>query len=268
MNRWVLSAQEFYSSVISYVTELGLPWHEHDSGDWREAVDGYQDYLRQIMGETREGSVLNPSCGWGRQALALAELGWQVTAIDLAEAYLELAQKRAAERGVSLDLRTGDMRSLDPAFSGRFDWVVSGYALYDIDEEEGIRAAVRGMYRALKPGGACLIQLRDMDTLMREQPRHDFHGEWSLPEGRVICVEDWEYESDTHVIHMYAFLREDRRYDDYRRWTTKTLGYRKWALRRGELERFLREAGFATVEFGPYIPWTSYEVVARKAGNS
>ena len=226
MNRWILSTKEFYTRMISYTSELGLPWHEHEAGPWRETLEEYRSDLAQIVGETREGSLLDPSCGWGRQAIALGEVGWRVTATHATEAYLVLARKRSAESGVSLELRSADMRSLDPAFSGRFDWVVCATPSTISATTRASARRCREMYCALKPGGACLIELRDMETPMQEQPRHEFQGEHPVPEGRVIIVEDWEFESDTHVISMCSSLREERRCDDYRRWTT-TLAYRK-----------------------------------------
>jgi hypothetical protein len=139
-------------------------------------------------------------------------------------------------------------------------------ALYDLGAGDDIQQAVHCMFAAVKPGGKCYIRLRDMNDLMDDRPRHTFHGERRTPHGRIICVEDWEYESETHVVHMYAFLKEDERHQDFRRWSTETLAYRKYAVRKAELKRFLEAAGFRRVEFLLQPgPWCPYEVVAEKA---
>jgi hypothetical protein len=157
------------------------------------------------------------------------------------------------------------MRELSRRFEPIFDWAVCGFALYHLESDQSIQDALNGISAVLKPEGRCYLQHRDMDNLMREKPRHEFHGERRVPHGRVICVEDWDYESETHVIHMYAFLREDERHSDWRRWKTDTLGYRKRALRKEELAQLLRRAGFRQIEFRPQAsPWHPSEVVASK----
>ena len=45
---------------------------------------------------------------------------------------------------------------------------------------------------------------------------------WS---GGQYAPEDWDYESETHIVALDAFLREDERRDigDHFRWTTETI---------------------------------------------
>jgi hypothetical protein len=154
------------------------------------------------------------------------------------------------------------MRDLGRHFRAAFDWVVSCMALDNIIADDDIQAALRGMRSALKPGGKCYLRLRDFDHLMSLRPRYDVREERAVPHGRVIRLEDWEYESDTHVICRYVFLREDTRRDGYR-WQTDVFSYRRRALRKAELERFLAAAGLRHVAFLPQpSPWAPYEVVA------
>jgi hypothetical protein len=123
------------------------------------------------------------------------------------------------------------------------------------------------MYAALKPGGRCYVRLRDMDMLMEDKPRWQFHGEVRTQGKRVFCIQDWDYESETHATQTYVFLTEDERCDDWRRWRTEAAGTRKRAIGRSELERFLAEAGFREIAFLPREGgWEPHEVVARKPG--
>jgi hypothetical protein len=66
---------------------------------------------------------------------------------------------------------------------------------------------------------------------------------------------------------MYAFLTEDRRYakDDYRRWSSETLALPKRAIRKAELDAWLRAVGFTSVQFLPQPSlWHPYAMVAEK----
>ena len=125
------------------------------------------------------------------------------------------------------------------------------------------------MYTALKPGGRCYFELRDMDHLMDEKPRHIYCGETSTPDGRIICLEDWEFESESTVVAMDAFLREDLTRDpsDHFRWVTETIGKRRKVLRKTDLLNFLQSEGFDPVTFIPKPePWMDLQVIAIRPG--
>jgi len=258
--RWILPVPEYYARLNSY-DEVFAPTTQEVIQDREE----WTSLLREILGEGEGRSVLDCSCGWGTQAVPLAKLGWQVTACDVSESNLGDARKYASEEGVSPDFRVCDMRDLVEAFYQQFDWVVSCYALYEISTDEGLRQAVRGMYTALKPGGSCYLRFRDMDDLVDELPRHVFRDERRVPNGRIIWIQDWEYESESTVIAMDAFLREDERRDpaDHFRWVTETIGVRKKVLRKAELERVLVGEGFGQVTFLPQPePWMDVQLIA------
>jgi len=259
----ILSVQEYYARLNEYILQVGLPDDIEGLKNWDEE----RGILRAAMGEADGRSVLDCSCGWGRQAIALAKSGWQVTATDVAGSSMDFARQCAREEEVPIDFRVCDMRDLAQHFRETFDWVISCYALYEILDDENIQRAVDGMYAALKRGGHCYVRLRDMEFLMEERPRYWFEGEKRVPNGRVICISDWDFESETHVIHIDAFLREDERYQDYRRWRMETPGYRKRLLGEAELEQFLHAAGFRQIAFLPREgPWCEHEVVASKQG--
>jgi glycine/sarcosine N-methyltransferase len=261
---WILSSPEYYARLNAYILEVGLPYSLENIQHWEE----HASILRGVLGDARGQSVLDCSCGWGTQTIPLAKLGWQVTACDVSETSLEMARKYASQEGVSVDFRICDMRDLDQVFNQQFDWVVSCYSLYEIPTDEGIRQAVHGMFTALKPGGKCYLELGDMDDLMDEpRERHRFRGEKRVPNGRIICIQDWDYESESNVVAMEAFLREDesRAPSDHFRWVTETIGVRKKVLRKTELERFLLSEGFDPVAFLPKPqPWMEVKVVATR----
>lgn len=261
-HHWILPVPEYYARLNTYL--------EVFSWDRQEEIEDrnyWTALLRDVLGEAGGRSVLDCSCGWGTQAVPLAKLGWQVTACDVSESSMEDAHKYASEEGVSLDLRVCDMRDLAQVFDRQFDWVVSCYALYEIPTDEGLHQAVRGIFTALKPSGKCYLHFRDKDFLMEEQPRHVFHGERRVPKGRIIWIKDWDYESESTVIAMDAFLREDESRDpsDHFRWVTETIGVRKKVLRKAELQRVLVSEGFDPVIFLPQPePWMPVQLTATR----
>ena len=257
---WILPVPEYYARLNHYLKAFA-----RERQDEIRDRDEWTSLLRGVLGEAEGRSVLDCSCGWGTQAVPLARLGWQVTACDVSESSLDVARQYASEEGVSVDLRVCDMRDLAQVFNQQFDWVVSVYALYEIPTDEGLHQAVRGIFTALKPGGKCYLQFRDMDEWIEDKPRHVFHGERRVPNGRIIWIQDWDYESETQVVALDAFLCEDERREAWNRWETETIGVRKRVLRKAEIQRVLVSEGFDPVTFLPQPePWMNVQITATR----
>jgi ubiquinone/menaquinone biosynthesis C-methylase UbiE len=76
-----------------------------------------------MIGRIHERTILDVGTGFGRTAITLAGGAAYVTAIDLSEALLEEARRRAAEQVVKVNFLRGDAHALD--FKPRsFDVVV------------------------------------------------------------------------------------------------------------------------------------------------
>ena len=75
--------------------------------------------------------VLDAGAGTGSLSILAAELGYRVTALDLSPAMLERAGRKAAERGVELELVEG---SVDRPPDGPFDAVVERHVLWTVPD--------------------------------------------------------------------------------------------------------------------------------------
>lgn len=98
-------------------------------------------------------SVLDVGAGSGGAALAMAEQGLQVTAIDASPGMVNHILARAAERSVSIDARVMDGQTLkftDATFDGALS--VLGIILFP-DAERGLAE----MRRVVRPGGRVSI---------------------------------------------------------------------------------------------------------------
>ena len=121
-------------------------------------------------------------CGAGRHSLGLAALGHQVTGLDYSASLVASAARGARAAGVPARFVQGDMRRLK--FRGRFDAVINlftSFGYFDTAAED--LRVLRGVRRALKPGGVFLIDVLNRAWLLR----HFTPTFWQkTPEGEVL----------------------------------------------------------------------------------
>lgn len=101
------------------------------------------------------GDALDLGCGGGGDTLWLAERGWQVTAVDLAEAAVHRVTALAAEHRLQ-DRVTAIQQDLTTGFPhGSFDLVSAHYlhSPYDLLRTQTLRAAAH----ALRAGGWLVV---------------------------------------------------------------------------------------------------------------
>jgi 2-heptyl-1-hydroxyquinolin-4(1H)-one methyltransferase len=67
------------------------------------------------------GDVLDAGCGTGELALAVAAAGHRVLGVDSAPAAIAMAERKAAERGLSADFQAADITTLEGAFDTVLD---------------------------------------------------------------------------------------------------------------------------------------------------
>jgi SAM-dependent methyltransferase len=124
---------------------------EEGRADWIAAEPDVMQTATELS--TRLGSVraLDLGCGVGRHALLFARLGFEVSAVDLAEAGLAEVRRNAGAEGLEIDARVAPMTEL-PFADGEFDYVLSFNVLYHGDPEI-VRAAIAEIRRVLRRGG-------------------------------------------------------------------------------------------------------------------
>lgn len=86
-------------------------------------LEDQERILAEFLGDVSNRRILDMGTGTGRAAIALAKRGARVTAVDASKEMLNVARKRAAVAGVSIEFAEGDAHAL--AFPNRsFDSVV------------------------------------------------------------------------------------------------------------------------------------------------
>ena len=95
---------------------------EREKWDARYATGEYSPrkhpspFLEEWLPRLPVGRALDVACGTGRNALRLAEAGFEVRAVDISEVAVERAREEASRRGLDIEFAVMDLD--DATFSG------------------------------------------------------------------------------------------------------------------------------------------------------
>lgn len=153
----IVSERRFSMPVVKPYKGMGM---EGAIARWyasltRKSMADFQLLAQRVSGEiSPASSVLEVAPGPGYFAVELAKLGdYRVTGLDISQTFVDIARAKAADAGVQAQFQRGDASRM-PFEAERFDYVVCRAAFKNFSAPE---AALREMYRVLKPGGRALI---------------------------------------------------------------------------------------------------------------
>jgi SAM-dependent methyltransferase len=211
-----------------------MRYPHRDDEEARRNIEG----VTRLLDPPRDKPLLDLCCGAGRHLLALHNAGYRdLTGVDLSQALLDQARARLhAQRIDGVRLVRADMREIPSNLY--FFTVLSLFTSfgYFADERED-ECVLRGVHRALYPGGAFLLDTMNRDqviaTLVPRQ-RHAGNGR-RLDIRRRITRDGQRVEKITRVFEPGAPIRSVR--ESVRMYT------------RTEMEQMLRAAGFVNAQF-------------------
>jgi SAM-dependent methyltransferase len=119
--------------------------------EWLTPDPEVREVAERLADRSPVVKALDLGCGIGRHALLLAALGFDTTAVDMAEQGLAEVRRAAEAEGLSVATRAAPMTEL-PFVDGAFDYVLAFNVLYHGDGSV-VRTAFGEIGRVLKPGG-------------------------------------------------------------------------------------------------------------------
>ena len=140
-----------------------------DSASWDRRYEGSElvwtaEPNRFLVAETETlapGRAIDLACGEGRNAVWLAERGWQAVGVDFSEVGLRKARELADSRGVNVEWVAADLLDYRPD-PHAFDLVLVFYLQVPAaDRRPILHAAVD----AVAPGGTFLLVAHDSSNL-------------------------------------------------------------------------------------------------------
>jgi SAM-dependent methyltransferase len=233
-------------SLTQFYDDL-TPFYHLLYPDWRVSVQRQAQMLDEVIrmrwggGVTR---VLDAACGIGTQTLGLAALGYQVTASDLSSREVERASREAADQQLVIDFSVADMRQAFQHHGSAFDLVIAcDNAVPHLLTDQEILKAFQSFYACIRPGGGCLISVRDYGQEQKGEKQVKLYGTREENGITYLIFQLWDWQGSLYDLSLY-FIADDGSAE----LTTRVFRSTYYAVGTDRLLELMQEAGFHDVE--------------------
>lgn len=157
-------------------------------------------------------TVLDCSFGTGNLTLALAEMGYMLTASDISEVMLKRGKDKALEKKLNIEFKQSDFRKLSENFDEQYDCVMStGNSLPYVTNDDVIMA-LKQMNNLVKENGFLYLDTRNWEKIMRTHQRFYFYPPYFKDDTRINLMQVWDYNSNGTITFnlLYSFEKENK----------------------------------------------------------
>jgi len=233
-----MSVNDFYDKLS--------PFYHFVYTDWEASVERQAQAIDSIIRDCWGGdckTILDAACGIGTQSLGLAQLGYEVAASDLSPEAIQRAEREAADRGLDISFSVADMRQLFEHHRSTFDVVIAcDNAVPHLLSDDELLTGLRQFYQCTRPGGGCLITVRDYEKEELEGTQVKPHGVRYEGGRKYLVFQVWEFQGCIYDVSLYFV--EDRGGETCQAHVMRTQYYAVTATRLREL---MAEAGYEDV---------------------
>ncbi len=154
-------------------------WYDTWVGTHSMREDPFFPAVESLMGEVAGQRICDLTCGQGRVARYLADLGAHVVGIDLSAKLLAIARRHEETEPRGIEYLQADARSLDGEALGLFDGIVCFMALMDIPD---LAPTLHSVASILRPAGWFVF------SILHPCFHTSQSGEMDTPEGAVRTI--------------------------------------------------------------------------------
>lgn len=233
-----MESTDFYERLTPFYHLIYPDW---EASITKQSTD-LDNIIKEYWGESVK-SVLDVACGIGTQSLGLASLGYAVTASDLSPAAIARARREASSRKLNIDFSVADMRAIYSHHQKQFDLVIAcDNSVPHLLTDSDLLAAFRQFYQCVRPGGGCLISVRDYEKEERTGVQVKPYGLRVEGHNKYLVFQVWEFQGLIYDVSMY-FVEDDGGEDC----VTHVMRTKYYAIETGRLMELMLQAGFSEV---------------------
>ncbi|GIW67046.1 MAG: methyltransferase type 11 [Candidatus Parcubacteria bacterium] len=202
----------------------------------KKEIKFLQNIIKNLF-KIKKIHILDLACGFGRHAIPLAKLGFEVLGVDNNEYFLNLAIKHKKRLKLNnLNFIKNDMREIN--FCDRFDLAINMFTSFGYfrDEKENIKV-IKNIWRALKSKGYFVLDLenphiwltsiltksyinkkgtlvlKDNKINIKDEPRNSIITKITYePWNQILCLERIFLKKDNNKIRRKEYKGEFRLY--------------------------------------------------------
>ena len=172
---------------------FSMNMYESELAEYYDVMHQHRNYSQEcqfadsLIQRYRQGTkhVLDIGCGTGEHAIKMAQLGYEVTGIDLSQDMLNIAKEKAQKAGLSIEFKCVDVNELN-AFDEFQAVYCLGYTFHYMTTYSDVIRFLNTINTSLLPQGIFLV---------------DFINGWGLIEG--IHQDKFVYQhEDTTIFHF------------------------------------------------------------------
>lgn len=202
------------------------------------------DFIENIFWKNKPKKILEVGCGTGNYTKILLKRGYEVTALDISEDMLKIAEEKCACKFIK-----GDIRSV--SVNDKFDVCIAMFAVMGyITRNSDIIKALNNIHRHLKPNGIFIFDVWNGLAVMRLLPERRVK-EAENDKVKVIRVAVPNLRSFDHICEVnYRLLilnKEDNTFKEINEKHVVRFYFPQ------EIRYYLENAGFKVLKICPFL---------------
>lgn len=218
------SVKEHYDNHLAH-------FYSWMSGDFQGRVEEQTRFFVESVAIVAGQHALDLGCGHGIQSVALAQLGYEVTAVDFSKVLLDELKERSSQ--LPIQIVQGDLMD-DVHFERSYPLIICmGDTLTHLTSAEEIGSLFKKISRSLTHGGKAILSFRELtDELVGDQRFIPVRAD----ENQIhTCLLEY---FPTHVrVSDILHVREGNS------WKQKVSSYQKLRISVAQVKQWLTQAG-------------------------
>lgn len=205
-------------------------------GDWVKKSEEFKSFLeRQNLTPKFNKKAIDMGAGNGMQAIPLAELGYEVTAIDFNPQLLNELKHNIKERSLPMQVIDGEITNFELWKDINPELILCcGDTISHLASFAEIKQWVQNCYSQIIPGGKFILSFRDYSKPLQDQERF-------IPvksdENRIhTCILDYADEAVSVTDLLYERVKGN--------WEMRVSSYQKVRITLAMIQNLLKEIGF------------------------